>query len=310
MTVTVSVIMPVYDAERFLAEAVESVLQQTYTDFELVAINDGSNDGSLDMLKTYADRDPRVKIISRPNTGIVGALNDGLAAATGEFVARMDADDVALPDRFARQVDYLRADPEVVAVGCGCLLTDVDGDPFHVWGRLETHEEIEAKLLCGIASAIVHASIMTRRKSLQAIGGYRDDVGVSEDLDLFLRLAEIGRLANIPEVLMMVRRYDDSLSGQLSTSHRTTSRNKILAEARRRRGLPEAWQDVTGDTNDPVQLKRRRAMQAWRSGYQRTARKYAWQVFRQAPTRRPTWSLLKTVYCGRPQNPVVGARTA
>src|SRR3954469_1098404 len=112
----VSVIMPVYNARAYVAEAIDSVLAQTFGDFELILVDDGSTDGSLDILRGYEKRDPRVRVISRPNTGIVGALNDGLKLARGEFIARIDADDASLPNRFEKEIAFLRAHPDVVIV--------------------------------------------------------------------------------------------------------------------------------------------------------------------------------------------------
>src|SRR6266581_3934019 len=103
----ISVVMPVYKAERYLAQAVDSILDQTFTDFELIAVDDGSRDQSLQILNGYAQKDQRVRVISRPNTGIVGALNDGIAAARAPLIARMDSDDLSLPQRFEKQVTYL-----------------------------------------------------------------------------------------------------------------------------------------------------------------------------------------------------------
>lgn len=298
---TVSVLLPVYNAERYLAEAVDSILAQTCDEFELVAIDDGSTDESSAILDQYALRDDRVRIVRRANTGIVGALNDGLAEARGEFIARMDADDVAMPQRLARQLAFMRKNRDVVAVGCGCLLIDKDDDPFNVWGQTGGHDAIEMKLLSGVASALVHSSAMFRTAALHAIGGYRDDVGVSEDLDLYLRLAEHGRLANIPDVLMTVRRYDESTSGLRTVEQRAASRHKILSDARRRRGLPESELELTSDTDSLVELKHRRAMQAFKTGHGRTSRKYAWQTLRLAPFARRSWSLLFRVYFQQPR---------
>src|ERR1051325_1151561 len=112
---TVSVLLPVYNAERYLESALQSVLGQTFSDFEVIAVDDGSKDNSKKILERFAANDPRIRVISRPNTGIVGALNDGLAVARGEFIARMDADDVALPGRFQAQLDYLRGHPDCIA---------------------------------------------------------------------------------------------------------------------------------------------------------------------------------------------------
>ena len=114
----ISVLMPVYNAERFVAEAVQSILSQTFGDFEFIIIDDGSSDGSLEILRRFERADSRIRLSSRPNTGYTVALNEMLAMASGQFVARMDADDVAMPQRLQKQVDYLCAHPNCVVVGC------------------------------------------------------------------------------------------------------------------------------------------------------------------------------------------------
>src|ERR1051326_2264165 len=123
----VSVLVPVYNAARYLDVAISSVLRQTFSDFELIAVDDGSKDDSKKILEHFSANDARIRVISRPNTGIVGALNDGLAVARGEFIARMDADDVALPGRFQAQLDYLRGHPDCIAVGTAVQIIDARG---------------------------------------------------------------------------------------------------------------------------------------------------------------------------------------
>jgi glycosyltransferase involved in cell wall biosynthesis len=125
----ISVCMPVYNAERYVSEAIESVLSQTFKDFEFLILDDGSTDGSLAILKGHAERDPRIRLTSRPNKGLAPTLNELMDQARGEFVARMDADDVSLPERLERQADYLRKHPDCVIVGCHALVMDSDGDP-------------------------------------------------------------------------------------------------------------------------------------------------------------------------------------
>src|SRR5215207_3906792 len=115
---SISVIMPVYNTERFVAETTESVLGQTFRDFELIAIDDGSADRSREILETFAKRDPRVRVVSRANKGLVATLNEGLALATAPLVARMDADDLCDPRRFELQAKALNDDQSLVAVGC------------------------------------------------------------------------------------------------------------------------------------------------------------------------------------------------
>src|SRR4051812_12237605 len=114
----VSILMPVYNARPYIAAAVESILSQTFTDWECIIIDDGSTDGSLEILQSFAQRDKRIVLISRPNRGLVATLNEGLEHVHGEYVMRMDADDLSRPERMEQQVAYLRAHPEIVAVGC------------------------------------------------------------------------------------------------------------------------------------------------------------------------------------------------
>src|SRR5580700_3628902 len=144
----VSVLMPVFNAQKYLALAVESVLDQTFREFELIAVDDGSSDGSSGILEEFARQDTRVRVISRPNTGIVGALNDALAVARGELLARMDSDDVCLPGRFEAQVKYMREHPEVVLAGTQVMVIDEDGDSIApLRGLVLEHEQIEQALL-------------------------------------------------------------------------------------------------------------------------------------------------------------------
>src|SRR3954468_5693657 len=122
MAPTVSVLLAVYNARRYLRQAIDSILAQTFTDFEFIIIDDGSTDDTLAILREYEKRDGRIRLISRPNKGLTTTLNEGLALARGEFLARMDGDDVALPTRFEKQVTYLRDHPECVLVGSRVLL--------------------------------------------------------------------------------------------------------------------------------------------------------------------------------------------
>src|SRR5512135_1833139 len=139
----ISVCMPVYNAERYIARAVESILGQTFGDFEFLILDDGSTDGSLEILRRYANHDPRIRLTSRPNKGLPPSLNELVDQARGEFIARMDADDVALPERFARQVEYLRAHPDCVLVGSRVQLVDPEGDPLCDWCTMQEHEAID-----------------------------------------------------------------------------------------------------------------------------------------------------------------------
>jgi glycosyltransferase involved in cell wall biosynthesis len=293
--------MPVRNAEKYLREALDSVLAQTWEPSEVICIDNGSTDHSRSQLEEAQQRDGRVHIIDCPKVGIVNALNAGLDQVSAEFVARMDADDVALPERFERQVKYLKQRDDVVAVGCRCLVVDEDDDPLEIRGVMVEHTDIEKGLLGGIVSVLCHSSMMFRSCALRAIGRYRADIGVSEDLDLYLRLAEIGRLANIPELSMKIRRWPDSTTGRQTSDEFAWSREKIINEALRRRGLSGQYIDrrrwVFGDK---AEAELYRAATALTHGFGKTARKYAWRVVRRTPGKLVAWKVLGRAVFGIP----------
>jgi glycosyltransferase involved in cell wall biosynthesis len=286
---TISVVLPVYNAASYLAAAVSSILGQTFGDFELIAIDDGSTDGSAQIIEQMMRQDARIQIISRPNTGIVGALNDGVARAQGEFIARMDADDIARPHRFERQLGFLRDTPGCVAVGSALLLMDSDGDAIGVQHWALTHEEIDKLLLTG-CSGLAHPAAMIRRAALQRVGGYRTEYEWIEDKDLWLRLAEIGRLANLREPLLQYRIHETSLSCQREND---TLRlwETLLNETYHRRRLM---------ATPPKRIVRRSktgARATWirtaaRSGNYRNAAKHARRLVHECPLHPSTWLTL------------------
>ena len=246
----ISVCMPVYNAEPYVAEAVESILAQTYRNFEFIIIDDGSTDRSLAILKRYAAQDTRIRLSSSPNAGYLVRLNEMLDEARGDLIARMDADDVAMPERFIRQIDFLDAHPEVVAVGSRVLAIDSDGDPIAEFCTAQDHEEIDRAHLDVQGGFINHPVAMIRTAAIRKIGGYRADYWPGEDVDLWLRLAEIGRLANLPERLLKFRRHLESIS---YTRHaRQHERCQAAAiDAHRRRGLPlPSWEPSEKNDRD------------------------------------------------------------
>ena len=295
----VSVVMPVYNTERYVAEAVESILAQTFRDFEFLVFDDGSADRSLEILQTYADGDNRIRVFAKPHRGYVPWLNEGIRIARGEFIARMDADDVSLPQRFDRQVEYLFRHPECVAVGCDLLQIDPDGDPLSEVAHDVEHEVIEADLLSGGHGVIAHPTCMMRRSALLAIGGYREEFESVEDFDLWLRLAELGRLANMPEILFRYRvHYTNVIFTQVERQKQHADR--IITEARIRRGLKPLPQSIWSYTA-PTLVERHQswAWQAAGSGYHRTALKHTSISLREAPFSLRSWCALCISVCPR-----------
>ncbi len=208
---TVSVVMAVYNTERYLVQAVESILGQTFRDFEFVIIDDGSTDRSLKILQKYAATDDRIHLISRENRGIPKTRNELLAHSTGEFIAVMDSDDIAMPDRLARQVEFLRQHPEVVCVGSAQDRVDEAGRLLFTQVEPEEDLEIQQWMLRGYTS-INNPSAMIRRAAIVKVGGYDESLPQAEDLDFFLKLGEIGKLANFKESLIQYRQHQQSIS--------------------------------------------------------------------------------------------------
>jgi glycosyltransferase involved in cell wall biosynthesis len=211
-TPAVSVLMPVYNGERFLTDAIDSILHQNFTDFEFVIIDDGSTDASPAILADYAYRDARIRVVRQANAGIVVALNRGLAECRAPLVARMDADDVSLPDRFAAQAEYLTNHPDVVAIGAAFQLMADSG----ALGPVIRHPVAPKDVACGLRTAnrIAHPSVMMRRDPVLALGGYREALRYAEDYDLWARLSVAHKLANHPKCLLRYRVH----AGQISWS--------------------------------------------------------------------------------------------
>ena len=208
----VSVIMPVRDCAAFLQEAVDSVLGQTFGDFELIAIDDHSRDASADILARAADHDPRIIVTANAGDGLVDALNHGLALARAPLIARMDADDISHRDRFARQVERLDSDPDLVLLGCSFLLIAEDGAPLGEFHTPVRHETLVDRVFT--SPPFGHPCIMVRTRAMRAIGGYRSLFAGAEDHDLYLRLLDTGRFGSIPELLVSYRRHPGQITSR------------------------------------------------------------------------------------------------
>lgn len=290
---TVSVLLPVYNCRRYLDEAISSILRQTFTDFELIAVDDGSTDGSGDILKRFAAQDARVKIISRPNTGIAVALNDAIAVAKGEFFARMDGDDISLPQRLETQLRFLREHSDIVLLGSRVRLIDPFGVTLYESSHKLTHEEIEREMLDGVGWAVVHPAAMMRAAVVRAAGGYRSERVPTEDLDLFLRMSEIGKVANLPDILLEYRQHHAS-ANHTRVDEQNRNKRVILTEAYARRGLtlPEGW---TPPKRDVLAAEKEISMWGWaalKQGNRRAARHHAMSLLRLAPFSSASWRLM------------------
>ncbi len=233
----VTIVMPVYNGERYIAEAVHSAFDSRFPDFELLVIDDGSRDASVAEATRAAAGDARLRIVTVPHGGVAAARNAALREARGELIANLDADDVMFPERLERQVDYLDRHPECVAVGCRVIVIDSAGRFGRVLGRFFEHDEIDRALLEGNGGAMGNA-VMFRLSALRSIDGYTDHLRTTgEDHDLYLRLAEMGRLAVLPEILNRYRVHDANVSLQSGADRRLPITLATLERAFARRGI-------------------------------------------------------------------------
>jgi glycosyltransferase involved in cell wall biosynthesis len=288
---SVTVLMPVYNAERYVTDALESILNQTFGDFEFIVINDGSTDKSLEILKRYAAQDDRIRLISRENRGLVATLNEGLALARTPLIARMDADDISLPERLQLQAAFMDAHREVVCVGSYCDIIDATGRVIGIYSSMPTgHKEILDSLLNGVC-VITHPTAMFRRERVLHAGGYDAAWMLVEDHELWLRLCASGELAGIPIPLLRYREHDVSVSSMHHHKQLEVKR-RMLRHAREARGMdPEckvaSWRPTT--SNERYERLKAIWYQALERGKWSTALVYACKGIARQPWRPGGW---------------------
>lgn len=210
-TPPVSVLLACYNGERWLAEAIESILGQTFENFEFLIVDDGSSDNSPELIRQFAERDSRVVVITKRNTGLADSLNVGIGRARGEWIARIDADDICEPLRLERQLEAARESPDLVFIGTGLTTIDENGRTIKSYSYPKRHAELVRNLRTA-RKFPPHSSAFYRTGAVRAVGGYRVRIKRSEDRDLWLRLSEVGLLAALTEPLVRIRKHPDQIS--------------------------------------------------------------------------------------------------
>jgi glycosyltransferase involved in cell wall biosynthesis len=213
-TPKISVVMSVYNTERFVGQAVKSILDQTFGDFEIVLIDDGSSDRSVEIVRSF--NDPRIRVVHQTNHGLVYSFNKGLELARSEIIARMDADDISLPRRFEQELAWLKADVKRGLVGTFFSYIDEEsGKPLDIVMTSPT-KHIDIVRMMHIVNPFGHGSIMMRKKAAESLGKYRSEYEPAEDYDLWRRIAQEWEVGQIPEVLYMWRFHPASISRRKS----------------------------------------------------------------------------------------------
>lgn len=253
----ISVILPVYNGEKYLADAIESILTQTFTDFELLVVDDGSQDGSAEIVRKYAKRDERIRLLQHEsNQGHAAARNSGLEAAQGKFIAAMDADDISLPERLRKQVDFMQSHSKIGLLGVHWLQVDENLKPISDHIMPLEHALIVLRLFFR-RNSLAGPTILMRRETLDSVDGY-DARSSTGDTDLFARLVGKTRFANLPLTLYLRRNH--------GRNHSTIHSQQNFSEgyAIRDRWLQRLWGEAPGAAGERIERLRKREKFGWR----------------------------------------------
>lgn len=297
-------IIPVHNGAEFLKPAVESVLNQTLTQIEVLVMDDGSTDDSVKILQDLAREDDRLIVLERPHRGLIETTNELISLTQSDLIARMDADDICLPNRLELQYAYMSNHPECSVIGGAYELINHLGMKIGVIRPPLNHEEIDATHIRGHCS--IHQPTTCVRKSvLEQLGGYNKDFPAAGDLELWLRIAEVGRLANLEDVLLLYRIHDNSISGSKSEKQLELAK-KGCELAWQRRGIEGRFEAGSGwrpgkDKSSKLQYALKYGWMAWNNGYKQTAMYYAGKALMLKPTSSEAWKLMVIGSIKRPK---------
>lgn len=209
----VSVILPVYNSEKYVKAAIDSILKQTFTELELIIINDGSTDNSASIIQSF--KNERIIYIEQKNIGLAATLNKGIETASGEFIARQDADDISLPDRLQHQLDFFKKYESVALLGTAAEIINEQGSRTNRFHRHPVNNNV-LKFYLVFDNPFVHSSVMFRKKAIEEIGNYTNDSSVFEDHNLWSRMARKYNVANLPLSFLQYREVESGISKSTS----------------------------------------------------------------------------------------------
>lgn len=237
----ISVLMPAYNAEKHIALAIESILSQTFADFEFIIIDDASLDRTPLIIEEYAKKDQRIVFLKNSqNLKISGTLNIGLQTAKGEFICRMDADDWSYPERLGTQLDFMKEHPEVVISGANIEVCDQNLDILNIRTYPKTDPQIRNKILK--LNPFAHPVTFYKTEIAKKVGGYDANFNLAEDYDLYFRMGKYGQFANISKVLLKLRTHSQSLSAQ-QMADQARINYRVRLKAIKTYGYKTSWSD-------------------------------------------------------------------
>jgi len=286
----VTVLMSVYNGEEFLSESIESVLGQTFQNIEFLIIDDGSTDGSAEIINKYSNNDSRIVFIKKNNTGLTDSLNIGLRHASGEWIARLDADDIALPNRLQDQLNFVVANKDVSLLGGRCVEIDQTGMEVKKHSYPSDHN-ILMKHLRSIKKFFPHSSAFFNKQIVVDLGGYNERFRRSQDCDLWLRIGEIGRIACLDVPVIKLRKHFNMISntnnGRLQTIMGMCA---VICHLRRKKGL-----------SDPSRMDENRLREFLDWLEKRMEQEGVFQE-------RRSWQAIRDVYYNHNENKIKGAK--
>ena len=249
--------MPAFNRERFIGDAIESILGQTFTDFEFIIVDDCSQDRTVAIIQSYQELDGRVRLIQlERNGGLASARNHGIKAAAGEYISAMDDDDVRLPQSLSKQVAFMEAHPEVGVLGARAQAVDQDLQPLYPMDAPLDHPAIALSLL--VQRPFPHSVVMMRRQLCLSLGGYEPSRRSADDVELWSRLVWHTRFANLPDCLLLVRRHPSQTQKDIYPEEREMQR---LA---RERLLTRLWGEAPLASQERFRRIRLREKLSWR----------------------------------------------
>lgn len=281
----ISVLTAVYNGERYMAEAIESILAQDFSDFEFIVVDDGSNDNTMEIFKCYAAKDPRLIPVQKSHTGIADSLNIGLRKARGTWIAKLDSDDMALPQRLGLQMDFVNNHPDVVLLGGGCIEIDEKGEGKRRYVYPCAHSALMRRLESIEKSFFPHSTAFFQRAFALECGGYHARFSRAQDGDLWLRMGERGRMACLFQPVIKLRSHSCMVSNTDQGRLQAVMGNcALICHYRRIKGLSdpsqasdEVWQkfytwveqqlEAQGFMDRWVQLKEYRASGTSQGGF-------------------------------------------
>ena len=309
MSPAVSIVMAVYNGERFLRDAIESVLAESFRDLELVVLDDGSTDATPRILAEYAAADPRVRVHREEGDNLAQALNRCVTRCQAPLLARLDSDDISISGRLEAQVGFMQANPRVVLLGGQAELIDEEGSTFATAEYPTGDAELRRALQT--INPFVHSAIVMRRAAFDAAGGYRENLPHSEDLDLWLRLAGLGGVANLPRPLVKYRIHSAQQSLQKQRDQAVHSVATRMAARARAAGEPDPLEDAAridedfllANGTDPHEISKGIVTSAcWlgrtsgRAGYAETEKSLLAAAYEEARSEAGSPALLATVH--------------